>query len=272
MSLQFEDVVDCLMILYPEFEFIFLFDHSQGHARKRNGALNTFHMSKYYRGAQLVMRDSTILKEDGFLGPHSPRLRIGDTQTLVFKNDDSGPFYLSPEQRQLQRHDRPTGRHTLVEKSKKMLVNSLKEAGVLLQQQQSYSKKELQEYARSNNVDLFVQRETVVPGWQGQPKGLLQVLWERGLVDESLEKYTLDGRKDPISGKIGLQLSLRSILANCTDFKEGETALQYLATQLGVTVRLTPKFHAELAGEGVEYSWAHSKAYYRRMPVSRKRG
>ena len=45
-----------------------------------------------------------------------------------------------------------------------------------------------------------------------------------------------------------------------------------METQLGVTVLLTPKFHAELAGEGVEYSWAHSKAYYRRMPLSRKRG
>jgi rubredoxin len=61
-------------------------------------------------------------------------------------------------------------------------------------------------------------------------------------------------------------------LAECTDFKQEETALQFLASQLGVTVRLTPKFHAELAGEGVEYSWAHAKAYYRRMPLSRKRG
>ncbi len=39
-----------------------------------------------------------------------------------------------------------------------------------------------------------------------------------------------------------------------------------------MTVHLTPKFHAELAGEGVEYSWAHSKSFYRRLPVSRKRG
>jgi hypothetical protein len=202
MSLQFEDVVDCLLVLYPEFELIFLFDHSQGHARKRNGALNAFQMSKNYGGVQLVMRDSTILKEDGFLGPHSPQLRVGDTQSLIFKDNDSGPFYLSPEQRELQRHDRPTGKHKRVERSKKLLIESLKEAGVLLQQQRSYTKKELQEFARSNNVDLFEHRETVVPGWRGQPKGLLQVLWERGLIEESsLEKYTLDGQKDPITGK-----------------------------------------------------------------------
>ena len=35
---------------------------------------------------------------------------------------------------------------------------------------------------------------------------------------------------------------------------------------------LTPKFHAELAGEGIEYNWAHAKSYYRRVPVSRKEG
>jgi len=107
----------------------------------------------------------------------------------------------------------------------------------------------------------------------GEAHGLLQVLGERGLIERVwFEKYTLEGQKDAITGKVDLHYSLRSILGNCRDFKEEETALQYLGTQLGVAVLLTPKFHAELAGEGIEYSWAHSKAYYRRMPLSRKRG
>ena len=58
----------------------------------------------------------------------------------------------------------------------------------------------------------------------------------------------------------------------CQDFKEEETALEHLATQLGATVRLTPKFQAELAGEGIEYCRAVAKGYYRRMPLSRKMG
>ena len=46
MSLQFEDVVDCLQVLHPEFEFVFMYDDSQGHARKRSGALSAAqHMS-----------------------------------------------------------------------------------------------------------------------------------------------------------------------------------------------------------------------------------
>ena len=49
--------------------------------------------------------------------------------------------------------------------------------------------------------------------------------------------------------------------------------LQHWGRQLGVKVLLTPKFHAELAGEGVEYSWwAHANAYYWLVPVSRKYG
>ncbi len=82
----------------------------------------------------------------------------------------------------------------------------------------------------------------------------------------------MDGRKDAITGTIDLQYSLKHLLGKCTDFKDEQTALQFFGTQLGVMVILIPKFHAELAAEGVEYSWAHAKAYYRRMPESRKRG
>jgi hypothetical protein len=85
----------------------------------------------------------------------------------------------------------------------------------------------------------------------------------KGFISEaSFEKYTLDGCKDPISEQIDFQFLLRHLLLECTDFRKEETSLQYLGRQLGVSVQLTPKFHAELAGTGVEYSWAHSNAYY----------
>jgi hypothetical protein len=33
IAIQFEDCVNCLSVLYPHFDFAFLFDHSQGHAK-----------------------------------------------------------------------------------------------------------------------------------------------------------------------------------------------------------------------------------------------
>ncbi|KAI2509788.1 hypothetical protein MHU86_4641 [Fragilaria crotonensis] len=273
MSLQFEDVIDCLKVLYPSFDLVFMFDHSQGHARKREHSLSAQHMSKSYGGTQARMRDTIILANEGFLGPNVPLLGVADTQCLIFKASDSGPWYLTPDQREAQRHDRLTGKVKVVERSKKVLLDALNEKGVTLQQQRGYTKKELQDFARNNNIELSDRREQIASGWEGQPKGLLQVLGERGLIErDSLDKYTLDGRKDHITGIVNLQFSLRHIMAECTDFKHEETALQHLGSQHGVTVLLTPKFHAELAGEGVEYSWAHAKAYYRRMPLSRKRG
>jgi hypothetical protein len=70
MRLQFEDVVDCLQVLYSDYNFVFIFDHSQGHVRKQHGALSAQSMSKNYGGAQAIMRDTTVTAEEGFLGPH----------------------------------------------------------------------------------------------------------------------------------------------------------------------------------------------------------
>ena len=58
MSLQFEGVVDCLQVLYPNYDLVFMFDHSQGHACQRKHALSAQQMSKSYGGgAQPRMRD-----------------------------------------------------------------------------------------------------------------------------------------------------------------------------------------------------------------------
>ena len=51
-----------------------------------------------------------------------------------------------------------------------------------------------------------------------------------------------------------------------------ETALQYLGSQLGLQVMLTPEFHSEFAGEGIEYALAQAKAMMRRTPMREKKG
>jgi hypothetical protein len=35
MVLQFEDAVDVLKVMHPSYDFVFLFDHSAGHAKQR---------------------------------------------------------------------------------------------------------------------------------------------------------------------------------------------------------------------------------------------
>jgi len=100
-----------------------------------------------------------------------------------------------------------------------------------------------------------------------QTKGMLQTLWERGLVDENkLGSYTNDGRKDA-DGVLIQASSLRCLLASCADF-----VTEHLGRRLGIRILHAPKFHAELAGEGIECSWACAKGDCRRKPISLKKG
>ncbi len=103
MSLQFEDVVDCLQFHYPDFNFAFLFEHSQGHGRKCDGALHAMHMvlQTYHGGEQPIMSDFIKTKTEWFLGPHLPKLRCGNTQSMVFKPEDAGPCTISQMSREL---------------------------------------------------------------------------------------------------------------------------------------------------------------------------
>jgi hypothetical protein len=66
-------------------------------------------------------------------------------------------------------------------------------------------------------------------------------------------------------------MSLRHAIDKCSDLIHKETALQYMGSQLGLKVMLTPKFHCEFAGEGIEYNWAHAKAKMRRTPIREKK-
>jgi hypothetical protein len=138
-----------------------------------------------------------------------------------------------------------------------------------------YRLTELQELARANNIDAKIIRTREKKGWQGQSKGLLQVLWERGWIDEGqIEKYTMDIAKDDDGEALegAENWSLKYLMATCLDFAEEMTALQHVGNELGVSVLITPKFHAELAGEGIEYSWGVSKGVYRQKPLDSKKG
>jgi hypothetical protein len=84
--IQFEDAVDCLKYPYPQYDFYFMFDHSNGHDRIRPDGLNMSKISKYYGGSQPHMRD-TLITDDN-VGPHTTsstvKLKSGDVQKCTF--------------------------------------------------------------------------------------------------------------------------------------------------------------------------------------------
>ena len=75
MKVQLEDCVDILAYLFPQFDFVFLFNQSSGHTKLRSDGLHIGSMNVSYDGATTLMYD-TIVKE---LRPYQAALNIGDT-------------------------------------------------------------------------------------------------------------------------------------------------------------------------------------------------
>ena len=121
-------------------------------------------------------------------------------------------------------------------------------------------------------------------GWIGQPKGMLQVLWERGFINtKKLSLYTEKGKQDHKDSEGKLypeykQFSLTHLMHECDDFVHEPSAMEKMMNDLctkkqdlpNLKLFLTPKYHCEMAGEGVEYDWAICKKHYRNIPLPAK--
>ena len=276
MALQVEDVFDVLSVKFPEYDFLFLMDQSSGHGRMREDALNVNQMSVKWGGKQSKLRKTTLLD----IGPYPCLLKIGDEQEMVFKEGDTGPFYMSTNEQLQKKYDRSTGKIKFVEKTKKELIEELKKKKFIVRGH--YSKDELRNLASDYGISLTYETDILQSGWVVKAKGMLQVLWERGWIDESkLDLYSEKGQIDQLDedGKVQEEFKpfvLRTLLSNCRDFKEEKSAMEVLIDKLSskgtpsIELLTTPKYHCELVGEGIEYSWGMGKYYYRNLPLEMK--
>ena len=231
-------------------------------------------MKVNHGGIQPVMQDSTMVEEDGYLGPFQRILEAGDTQSFVWKEGDAGPFYLQHlpedefERRKQTQYENDDG--TLVDKTKQDLADELSQGQIVKIDPSKKRLSELQSLAEERGIGRLKPKVKKVEGWCGAPKGMLQVLWERGWVDE---QYFSEYRKISTDddGKVIEDRSLVILMASCLDFANEISQLQAIGTQMGSEVMLTPKFHCEMAGEGIEYAWGVSKSIYRSKKLADKK-
>ncbi len=95
MALQVEDIFDVLAIKYPQFDILFLFDQSSDHGRMRKGSLNANTMSVRWGGRQGRLCNTKINE----IGTYPATINVGEEQSMIFKEDDLGPFCLTNNQR-----------------------------------------------------------------------------------------------------------------------------------------------------------------------------
>jgi len=179
---------------------------------------------------------------------------------------------MSNEERELWHYDQNVGGSTVKDKNMKQLKKDLRDAGVDIPIGK-WRIADLRALALQHGIQMTIEKQKILPGWEGKPKGILQILWECGLIAESNYKtMTLNGRKNPLTGQIDKSMSLQCLLGKCADFQKELSALQALGVDLGVIVDATPKYHAEVASKGIEYSWGHAKGKYHWTALAQKQG
>jgi hypothetical protein len=171
---------------------------------------------------------------------------------MVFEADSDGPFWRTKAQRESTRLDRFTGEKKTKKNTRLQLIEKLVHDGKGIPQGRiSYGS--AKEICEARGIPTTYEEDTVIEDWVDKPKGQKQVLWERELIDVTkLSSYSKDGPKDE-EGHRDTTYSLEVLMESCLDFLLEKTSLQKLGEDLGVMIEHTPKYHAELAGEGVEY-------------------
>ena len=280
MFLQFEDVIGCLKVKHPEYHLVFLFHHSSGHAKQRPDGLNASHqMNKSFGGKSPGMHTTIIGSREspGFLGFYPCILELGQTQKLSFSDTDIGPFWMTLDERTLNRLDLiidsdPVTTTKVFSKNKSELL-ILELHGKVIKTKGKNKKELVGLLCVNNNIGMNRGHiPKIKEGWLGRKtKGLLQVLWERGFIDTNkLSSYTLTGKKNEF-GIVDESLSLRHLMSMCPDFLNEEGMMTH-RTKLCIEVMLTPICHDEIVGEGIKYMWACSKGAYRNPALKEKKG
>jgi hypothetical protein len=220
MVLLLEDVVDCLTILHPEFDYLFLFDYSCGHDRQHEDGLNSGRMLKLFGGMQPKMRAAEIKKREGYLGFFQASVAVSDVQQMVFSPTDAGPLWMLPEEHEAKWKETILSATKVQNFKKKEPLEKLKERNITYKG----NMEGLKRVAVNNGIPVSeeIQIQKVEEGWEGKPKGVFQVLWDRGFINseditKSLKDYKIKGRKDQY-GIINVQFSLTHQMCSCTDF------------------------------------------------------
>ena len=58
--IQLEDVINCLFILFPNFDYLFLYDQLSGHTKVREDGLVVDNINVTYEGAVSAIRETSV--------------------------------------------------------------------------------------------------------------------------------------------------------------------------------------------------------------------
>lgn len=242
---QLEELIDCFDIVEPNRQLLLELDWSSGHTKMDENSLTASKMNASWGGKQPVMRSTTVTAD--CLG-EGALLKPGDLQSLIFVQGDAPPHFDPTAQPYEHVEKRPPKKPRKKRNQRKDHPDD-DDGGTVNIEEIAKEKDDQHESAQLRRVvvDSDGLVETTIPGYVGKPKGLKQILFERGLYKP---KMTVD--------------DMRKTLGACPDFAQEMSLLKAAVHRRGHILILSPKCHPEVAGVGIEYCWGKSKMSFRR--------
>jgi hypothetical protein len=238
MVIQLEDYVDCVRYVSEKrgwnFDIGFELDHSSGHAHTRPNGLSISNLQLGWGGKQKPMRNSILTDNDVGLFDHNRRVKVSETQSMVFEFGDNPPID-SP--------NAPAFDTVIGEKNKEYDVNELRK---MLQKEEleSTDKRDpLEQRCKNANLPLRQMVPDVMEGYIGKAKGAKQIAFKRGFLDESCKidgvevswdgDLVKDGDGKQVLDKRGKKMrngsrSVRQMLKKCDNFANEKFLLQHI--------------------------------------------
>ena len=260
---QVKDYLYCMdVILDKRYQIWLEVDSSSGHLKKKEQGLGARNVK--WGGVQKRMRDSVMV--EGCIDTSSPTciLVIGGVQYMQFKEGDAPPIGDAKARRKDLKWSDMSPEEQITHGPKR---------DVFITQWRAKKKKK-EKNNRSNRFVAVIDDsapenlpEFILIGFEGKPKGMMQILQERGLWKNGMHKaYDAATVKKKTDAGIVIDSALDAdaVLLACPDFAQEETLLEELCHSFGAICLLSPKCHPELAGVGVEYCIGFSKMQFRR--------
>jgi hypothetical protein len=146
-----------MQVLFPNHDFLCLFDQSSGHTFKRENCLDPTNMNLGFVGKNTSpMRSSKVTKDE--IGNHPGKLKHNDVQCFDFPqkedcSEEDGPFWMTKEERLETRDDKFAPDTETKEKTYKELRLELIAKG-LIEEKQRPRRPTLVALATANNIAI----------------------------------------------------------------------------------------------------------------------
>ena len=152
------------------------------------------------------------------------------------------------------------------QKSKGEIIVEFHFKGISLPRKRQLKRDKVLKIASSHNISTFYEvGKNSLENWIGKPKGPTDVFYQQGILDLDtfyFNNFNEKGQKYSC-GQIIEGTNLYGMLGSCTDFTKKYTLIKNNCKSMGAKCDRSPKYHREVAGEGIEYSWGNAKMVFR---------